>query len=385
MKVIKHISGKAKFSRSTSTGYSPCICLQGAHYISTKALVHHTFKFDIQNRRRRLPLTAAHPSSSDDDNNNNPLPFVETDYYRASLQLVQGNFNSPSAIPYGHLLLMREAKDGLIEDQERALLLSIGGDVLQAIALLMQTPEASAPRPMSLDLLWSVLERGQQISKRDWKLLRIAIVDLRNNTFYGRLFFGDPTTGVAVWDCDCRPSDAIWLSLKSKCRIYINRSVWDTNATPLRELAQQQGDGDEGGTAAAGGGRSSSSSSQQYEEDPFTTNPAEFSINSNNSSTLPGSDIPLDPMDPMAVMISIKPHDAEILKRLKMEMRVALKDEDFAAAARLRDHPFMKQHVKAVISELKGEVEEASEAWSRLDRAVRKYEENGVVEMEEES
>jgi hypothetical protein len=183
--------------------------------------------------------------------------------------------------------------------------------------------------------------------------------------------------------------------LKSKCRIYINRSVWDANATPLRELAQQQGDGgEEEGTAGDGGGRSSSPSSssssssssqqQQYAEDPFTTNPAESSIY-NSSSTLPGSDTPLDDMDPMSVMISIKPHDAEILKRLKMEMRVALKDEDFAAAARLRDHPFMKGHVKAVLSDLKGEVEAAAEAWTRLDRALRKYEQSGVVEMEEES
>ncbi len=40
------------------------------------------------------------------------------------------------------------------------------------------------------------------------------MVELRGNTFVGRIFFGDPATGQVAWDCDCRPSDACWLALK---------------------------------------------------------------------------------------------------------------------------------------------------------------------------
>lgn len=45
-------------------------------------------------------------------------------------------------------------------------------------------------------------------------MLRVAIVELRDTTYIGRLFFGDSETGSAVWDCDCRPSDGCWLALK---------------------------------------------------------------------------------------------------------------------------------------------------------------------------
>lgn len=61
-------------------------------------------------------------------------------------------------------------------------------------------------------VVWQVLERGQEISKREWKLIRVAIVDIKNSTYIGRLFFGDKETGEVVWDCDCRPSDGLWLS-----------------------------------------------------------------------------------------------------------------------------------------------------------------------------
>jgi len=63
-----------------------------------------------------------------------------------------------------------------------------------------------------------VLERGQDISKREWKLIRVAIVDIQNSTYIGRLFFGDRETGEVVWDCDCRPSDGMWLSFQVRSK-----------------------------------------------------------------------------------------------------------------------------------------------------------------------
>jgi hypothetical protein len=58
-----------------------------------------------------------------------------------------------------------------------------------------------------------VLERGQEISKKEWKLVRMAIVAMGDSTYIGRVFFGD-AEGNVVWDCDCRPSDGCWLALK---------------------------------------------------------------------------------------------------------------------------------------------------------------------------
>lgn len=106
---------------------------------------------------------------------------------------------------------MREGPRG-IEDAERGLVLAVGGDTLSGIALLMQGKEGE--RPLSLDLLWTVLQRGRQLSKRDWSLQRVAIVELRGSAYIGRLFFGGEVAGSPAWDCDCRPSDGCWLSLK---------------------------------------------------------------------------------------------------------------------------------------------------------------------------
>ena len=62
-----------------------------------------------------------------------------------------------------------------------------------------------------------VLQRGQEISRRDWKLLHVAVVEMVGTTYNARLFFGDIETGEIVYDMDCRPSDACWLAIKVHC------------------------------------------------------------------------------------------------------------------------------------------------------------------------
>ena len=58
------------------------------------------------------------------------------------------------------------------------------------------------------------MQQAQSEDSRRWGLLRVAIVGLQNDVFVGRLFFGDPLTGRVHWDCDCRPSDGVFLSIK---------------------------------------------------------------------------------------------------------------------------------------------------------------------------
>lgn len=65
-----------------------------------------------------------------------------------------------------------------------------------------------------LCLALQMWQRGRSISKRDWTLLRVAVVSCVNDVYYGRLFFGDPETQQVLWDCDVRPSDATFLALK---------------------------------------------------------------------------------------------------------------------------------------------------------------------------
>lgn len=80
-----------------------------------------------------------------------------------------------------------------------------------------------------------MLERGQEISKREWKLIRVAIVAMENSTYIGRLFFGDKETGEVVWDCDCRPSDGMWLSFQ------VSTDITQQNASICIHLAYKSG------------------------------------------------------------------------------------------------------------------------------------------------
>jgi hypothetical protein len=119
--------------------------------------------------------------------------------------------------------------------------------------------------------------------KEEWDLLRVGVVDLKNDVFVARLFFGarlfgglrrvlscparalggccaaagcpallyvvltpqpphlpatppgDPATGEVKWDVDCRPSDATFLAMKAGAPIYVHKRVWEESATRLRD------------------------------------------------------------------------------------------------------------------------------------------------------
>lgn len=330
----------------------------------------------IRRTRFRHPI----PCASGKNSAGQPFPFCREDYYQATLQYVHHISHATS----GFLILMRQSDDGSIDESDKALVVAVAGDTLSGITLLMQGIPA-APRPMSLDLLWSILERGHDISKKEWKLLKVAVTELRGDTYIGRLFFGDPANDAVRWDCDSRPSDAIWLSLKSACPIYIHKLVWDANATPLVELA---------GSGGGGGGSSHDTVSQsqpeyqskgtQQQHPPKRGGPG-HPIQSNVIVTELEQGAHLDPLDPMSVMLQIQGSDPEVIKRLKMEFKVALKDENFEAAVRLRDHPFMKCHLEAVLAHRRGELKRSSVATARLHQALQKYEETGVVEPYDDS
>ncbi|KAI3429559.1 hypothetical protein D9Q98_005647 [Chlorella vulgaris] len=265
-----------------------------------------------------------------------PYPFTEADYYQVGLQMVQKSGFSGVGPQQGYFLLMRVTKQDLVEDSERGLIMSVGGDTLESVAQLAAglPTGARGGRPLSLDLLWQVLERGQEISKRTWAVLRVAVVELRGQTFVGRVFFGDPASGQVAWDCDCRPSDACWLALKSKAPIWVHQTIWEDCAVLLRDV--QRGAED------------------RQAESVF----AEL------------SQVPT----PTAIMTTPRPADPEPLKRLKMEMRVALKDEDYAAAARIRDHPFMRLHCSSLQAAQDGDEERAAQYEAQLAEAIRQHE-----------
>jgi len=242
-----------------------------------------------------------------------------------------------SVPPQGTLLLVEEKYD--VSDEEidpRGLLVHVGGDTLTAIHYAAQEKELE--RPMTLQLLLNILEYYRELQPLEWHLLHVAIVDIRDDVFIGRLFFGNPETGEIRWDCDCRPSDACWLSMKRMCPLYIHNAVWETCAQSLQKMITTQFD-----------------IRSTLEKLGFVGDPSSALATETN--------------DPMT---TIMPNDPTAIKRLKREMSVAVMEEDYSTAARIRDHPYMRKYKSIFDLRKEGKQEQASHLEEELRHQIEK-------------
>ena len=106
----------------------------------------------------------------------------------------------------------------ILRDIRSQLFLPIWIGVFEANAIALRIEGVEPPRPMTHDLLRSVLEQlGGRVEK-------IVISDLRESTFFAVIHIRDHERGVQV---DARPSDAIALALRTGSPIFVLRSVLD--------------------------------------------------------------------------------------------------------------------------------------------------------------
>lgn len=108
------------------------------------------------------------------------------------------------------VVLLRSAED------KRALPISIGQFEAQAIAIKLNSLEV--PRPLTHDLLKSVVER------LDCTLIRVEVCDLRDETFYARLIL---RRSGEEFEMDSRPSDAIALALRFSVPVLVADQVME--------------------------------------------------------------------------------------------------------------------------------------------------------------
>ena len=91
----------------------------------------------------------------------------------------------------------------------------------EAAAILMKLQGTELPRPMTHDLMTSI------ISYLDAEVLRVTVTELRENTFYAlltlRLASGDV-------DVDSRPSDALALAVRTNAPIFASEQLIEENA-----------------------------------------------------------------------------------------------------------------------------------------------------------
>jgi len=122
---------------------------------------------------------------------------------------------------------------------------------LEVQSILIGMEELSLPRPLSHDLLLSLLE------SQDLNLDRVEIHGLKDNVFYARLvIIGGKHKSEDPLHLDCRPSDALCLSTRRKCPVLISTEVISLAGIPIDFFIETLQDDSEG-TGFPGKGNSS--------------------------------------------------------------------------------------------------------------------------------
>jgi hypothetical protein len=104
----------------------------------------------------------------------------------------------------------------VLRDEESHVILPIWIGIFEANAIAQRIENAELPRPMTHDLMQSMLQHiGVAVKK-------IVISDLRDDTFFALIHVDRGGEMIAV---DARPSDAIALALRAEAPIFVLRPV----------------------------------------------------------------------------------------------------------------------------------------------------------------
>lgn len=104
----------------------------------------------------------------------------------------------------------------VLKDAEEKFFLPIWIGVFEANAIALKIENVSTSRPLTHDLFFNTL--GDLKARID----KIVINDLKDNTFYARIFLVREGESIEV---DSRPSDALALALRFDAGIYVEEDV----------------------------------------------------------------------------------------------------------------------------------------------------------------
>ena len=123
----------------------------------------------------------------------------------------------------------------ILKDMDNKLNLPIWIGLLEATAMATELEGIKMARPMTHDLLRSILaEIGGSVNS-------VEITELKENTYYASIYLNLGGRELAV---DSRPSDAIALALRTKSPIYVAKAVLEASS-----ILQQTEEGKEPGVA----------------------------------------------------------------------------------------------------------------------------------------
>src|SRR5690242_1289723 len=106
----------------------------------------------------------------------------------------------------------------ILTDEEEKRYLPIWIGVAEATAIFIKLSDQTIARPMTHDLMKSVVETLRA------KVVRVLVNDINQHTFFARIFLEIPSTGDKL-DVDARPSDAIALALRTGAPIFVAEKV----------------------------------------------------------------------------------------------------------------------------------------------------------------
>lgn len=112
----------------------------------------------------------------------------------------------------------------------RILPIWIGPIEAQAIAIKMSG--YPSPRPMTHDLLYRIIyQTGMKIEK-------VVIDSLEYKTFFAKIYIRKENNEIIK--IDARPSDAIALSVRTACPIYINKEIFDMTQVVAKPISDEE-------------------------------------------------------------------------------------------------------------------------------------------------
>ena len=105
----------------------------------------------------------------------------------------------------------------LLKERNGNRYLPIWVGAFEASAIALEVSKIKTPRPMTHDLIINILK------ELDIKIETIEVSDIRDNTFYAFLHLKHSKNKIIK--VDSRPSDAIAIAVREKCRIYSSEHV----------------------------------------------------------------------------------------------------------------------------------------------------------------
>jgi bifunctional DNase/RNase len=108
----------------------------------------------------------------------------------------------------------------VLKDVNGNTVLPIWVGIFEANAIALEIEKVSTPRPMTHDLLKTVL-LGLETGVK-----KVVVSDLRDDTFYALIWL---ERGGELISIDSRPSDALALALRLDCPIYVDETVLKTS------------------------------------------------------------------------------------------------------------------------------------------------------------